>query len=194
MALDTPENKEETMLARFNKVASPSDDKRITALGKWVRRIKIDELAQIINVLKGDIRLVGPRPQLPMEVARYTSEETNILNVKPGITDIASIVFSDQGDLLKNAQNPYLLYVQIERPWKSRLALLYVEHASFWLDVRILFYTFTNLFARKWTLKALARIVERWPSDVQNLPKIVARIIPLYPYSVPGAKEIIKKL
>ncbi|MDR0647475.1 MAG: sugar transferase [Puniceicoccales bacterium] len=188
------EDENETTLERLNKIASPNDDERITSIGRLVRRIKIDEFAQIINVLKGDIKLVGPRPQLPIEVSRYTNLEKNILNVKPGITDISSIVFADQGDILKNIENPYLLYAQIELPWKSRLALLYVQHASFWLDIRLIFYTFTNMFARRWTLRRLSHIVEKWPSDVKDLPKIVGRSIPLYPYPVPGSSDIITKL
>ena len=174
--------------------STANDDPRITPIGKVVRKFKLDELTQIINVLRGDINIVGPRPQVEIEVRRYTDEEKKILNVKPGISDISSIVFSDEGDILNGAKDPDLLYAQIERPWKSRLALLYVEHASFWLDLRIMFYTFTNIFARRWTLGHLSKIVSQWTYDVADLPEIVARKKALYPYPVPGANDIIRQL
>jgi len=174
--------------------STANDDPRITPIGKIVRKFKLDELAQIINVVKGDINLVGPRPQVENEVKRYTAEEKRMLTVKPGITDISSIVFSDEGDILDGSEDPDLLYAQIERPWKSRLALMYIDHASFLLDLKLMFYTFTNSFARKWTLNKLSEIVKTWPCDVQDLADIVARRIPLYAYPVPGAIEIIKKL
>jgi len=174
--------------------STANNDPRIIPIGRIVRKFKIDELAQIINVLKGDMNIVGPRPQVKTEVNRYTSVERAILNVKPGITDIASIVFSDEGDILNGAKDPDLLYAQIERPWKSRLALLYVEHASVWLDLRLMFYTFTNMFARKWTLDKLSKIVRQWEFDVEDLPEIVARRKNLYAYPVPGASEVIQNL
>lgn len=173
--------------------STANDDPRITPIGKVVRKFKLDELAQIINVLKGDINIVGPRPQVEIEVKRYTFEEKKILKVKPGITDISSIVFSDEGDILNGAKDPDLLYAQIERPWKSRLALLYIEHATFLLDLKIMFFTFTNIFARKWTLNQLSKIVKKWPCDV-DLSEIVARRIPLYAYPVPDSDKIVEKL
>ena len=170
--------------------STANDDPRITPIGKIVRKFKIDELAQIINILKGDMNIVGPRPQVETEVNRYTSVERTILSVKPGITDIASIVFADEGDILNGAKDPDLLYAQVERPWKSRLALLYVEHASVWLDLRLMFYTVTNMFARKWTLERLSKIVRQWEYDVEDLPEIVTRRKNLYAYPVPGASEV----
>lgn len=173
--------------------STANDDPRITPIGKIVRKFKLDEFAQIINVLKGDINIVGPRPQVEVEVNRYTTEERKIFSVKPGITDISSIVFSDEGSILNGSKDPDLLYAQIERPWKSRLALLYIEHASFFLDLKIMFFTFTNSFARKWTLNQLSKIVKKWPCDV-DLSEIVARRIPLYAYPVPGSDKIVEKL
>lgn len=171
-----------------------NDDPRITPIGRIVRRYKIDELPQIINVLKGDICIVGPRPQVKIEVNRYTSVERAILRVKPGITDISSIVIADLGNISNGEKNPDLFYAQIVRPWKSRLALLYVEHASVWLDLRLVFYTVTNMFARRWTLNKLSKIVYQWEYDVEDLPEIVARRKNLYAYPVPGMKEIIQRL
>ena len=174
--------------------STANDDPRITPIGKIVRKFKIDDLAQIINVLKGSMNIVGPRPQVETEVNRYTSVERAILNVKPGITDIASIVFSDEGDILNGAKDPDLLYAQIERPWKSRLALLYIENVSVWLDLRLMFYTVTNMFAKKWTLDKLSKIVRQWKYDAEDLPEIVARRKSLYAYPVPGEMEITQEL
>ena len=97
-----------------NKIDSTkSDDPRITKVGRFVRKFKIDELGQIINVIKGDMSLVGPRPQVSRDVDLYSDEEKLLLSVKPGITDFASIVFSDEGEILEGADDPDLLYNQI---------------------------------------------------------------------------------
>ncbi len=177
---------------KYKADTTANDDPRITPIGRIVRRYKIDELPQIVNVLKGDICIVGPRPQVETEVNRYTSVERGILKVKPGITDISSIVIADLGNISNGVKDPDLFYAQIVRPWKSRLALLYVEHASIWLDLRLMFYTFTNMFARKWTLDKLSKIVRQWKYDVKDLPEIVARRKNLYAYSVPGADKIVE--
>ncbi|MDR2769725.1 MAG: sugar transferase [Puniceicoccales bacterium] len=179
---------------RYKIDSTANDDPRITPIGQWVRRFKVDELAQIINVIKGDMNWVGPRPQVPIEVNRYTDVEKDILTVKPGITDLASIVFSDEGEILEGATNPDLVYAQIERPWKSRLALLYIQHTSLWLDIRLIFFTFTNSFARSWTLKHLSDIVKMWSSDVPNLYQVVLRKHPLQPYPIPGCNDVIVDL
>ena len=84
---------------------------------------KVDEIFQLLNVIKGDMDLVGPRPNVVRDVELYTKEEMKILSVLPGITDFSSIVFSDEGDILKGSNNPDLEYNKIIRPWKSRLAL-----------------------------------------------------------------------
>lgn len=174
--------------------STATDDPRITPVGKWVRRFKIDELTQIINVVKGDMNLVGPRPQVKIEVDRYTAVEKGILKAKPGITDLASIVFSDEGDILEGAENPDLLYAQIERPWKSRLALLYVKKQSLYLDLKIMFFTFTNIFARRWTLNHIYKIVQSLQPDDSLLLRMVSRSEPLLAYPPPGSNEIIQKL
>ena len=179
---------------KYKADTTANDDPRITPIGRIVRRYKIDELPQIVNVLKGDICIIGPRPQVETEVNRYTSVERGILNVKPGITDISSIVIADLGSISNGTKDPDLFYAQIVRPWKSRLALLYIEHASVWLDLRLMLYTFTNFFARKWTLDKLSKIVHQWKYDVEDLPEIVAQRKSLYAYPVPGADKIIEAL
>ena len=111
--------------------STAGDDKRITPIGRLVRKLKLDELSQLWNVLKGDMSLVGPRPNVPREVALYTSDENKLLEIRPGITDLSSIIFADEGDILHGAEDPDLRYHQIIRPWKSRLGLLYVKKTGF---------------------------------------------------------------
>ena len=86
--------------------STSSDDKRITWIGRFIRKIKLDEITQLWNVLIGDMSLVGPRPNVERDVAIYTEEELHLLDVRPGITDFSSIVFSDEGDILKGSLNP----------------------------------------------------------------------------------------
>ena len=108
--------------------STAKSDRRITPVGRFVRAYKLDEIMQLWNVLQGDMSLVGPRPEVQKTgVSLYTAQEKRVLTVRPGITDLASIVFADEGDILDGSHNPELLYNQIIRPWKSRLALLCIE-------------------------------------------------------------------
>ena len=115
--------------------STSNNDQRITPVGKIIRRYKLDELVQLWNVLKGDMSLVGPRPNVKAEVDLYTDVEKELLSVKPGITDLSSIVFSDEGKILENKEDPDLTYNQLIRPWKSRFGLIYIKHQSILLDV-----------------------------------------------------------
>ena len=114
--------------ADLNKIDSTSlNDSRITVVGNIIRKYKIDELAQLINVLNGSMSLVGPRPNVKRETDLYTLQEKLILSVKPGITDFSSIVFSDEAEILEGKEDPNISYNQLIRPWKSRLAIIYVK-------------------------------------------------------------------
>ncbi|QWE12824.1 sugar transferase [Polynucleobacter sp. AP-Titi-500A-B4] len=120
-----------SMVANAEKTGVNStsiNDSRITSIGRVIRRYKLDEVMQLINVLKGDMSLVGPRPQVRDGVNFYNEYEMNLLLLRPGITDLASIIFADEGDILKNSTDPDADYNLIIRPWKSRYALLYVNH------------------------------------------------------------------
>lgn len=128
--------------------STAGDDKRITPVGHWIRQWKLDELSQLWNVVQGDMSLVGPRPNVPREVKNYTEAELGLLDIRPGITDISSIVFSDEGEILMGAEDPDLKYHQIIRPWKSRLGLLYVQQSRLIVDLKIIFLTITNTFQR----------------------------------------------
>ena len=108
--------------------STKSDDMRITKVGSIVRKFKLDELSQLINVLNGTMSFVGPRPQVQRDVDLYTNKEKIILSARPGITDFSSIVFSDEGDILEGSEDPDLSYNQLIRPWKSRLAIFYINN------------------------------------------------------------------
>jgi lipopolysaccharide/colanic/teichoic acid biosynthesis glycosyltransferase len=136
-----------------------ASDQRITPLGHFIRRWKLDEVMQLWNVLKGDMSLVGPRPNTLNAVAHYTSKEHGLLNVKPGMTDFSSIVFSDEGDIIKGAADPDAAYDQLIRPWKSRLGLLYAEKRSLWLDLRLIWLTLVAIADKARALGSLQVIL-----------------------------------
>ena len=130
-----------TMVANADKIGGPStsdDDPRVTRVGHVLRRYKLDELPQFINVLKGQMSLVGPRPEVPAEVALYSPEQCKLLTVRPGITDWASMKFHNEGEILKGSTDPHRAYQERIRPEKIRLGLEYVNRQSFIVDIRIL--------------------------------------------------------
>lgn len=133
-----------TMVENADKIGGPStseDDPRITRVGRVLRKYKLDELPQLINVLKGEMSIVGPRPEVPSEVETYTEEERRILSVKPGITDWASIAFRNEGEILAGSEDPHQTYREKIKPEKLRLALKYVDEISFRTDMKIIFQT-----------------------------------------------------
>jgi lipopolysaccharide/colanic/teichoic acid biosynthesis glycosyltransferase len=167
-------------------VNSTSDnDKRITKLGNFLRKYKIDEIMQIINVIKNDMSFVGPRPNVESDVNLYSEEEEKLLAVKPGITDFSSIVFSDEGEILSRSINPDYDYNRLIRPWKSKLGLLYIKKNNFFLDIILLFLTFFNLINRNKTLKIISLILKKLNAD-KELFEIVLRKDTLKPSNAPG--------
>lgn len=171
--------------------STAGDDKRITPVGMLIRKLKLDEVGQLWNIVRGDMSFVGPRPNVSREVALYTNQEKHLLDVKPGITDIASIVFSDESVILYGSQNPDLRYNQIIRPWKSRLGLLYVQNQSIWLDLKIVFWTATSFFYRQWTLKRLSQIVNKLCGEAE-LAEVCLRSRPLTAKPPPGENQIVQ--
>lgn len=137
-----------TMVVNADKIGGPStsdDDPRVTKIGHVLRRYKLDEIPQLFNVLKGEMSLVGPRPEVAAEVALYSPEERNLLNVAPGITDWASIRFHNEGEILKGSADPHRAYQEKIRPEKIRLGLEYVQKHSFRVDLQILLSTLSTL-------------------------------------------------
>ena len=128
-------------------------DKRITPIGIFLRKYKLDEIPQLINIFLGQMSFVGPRPNVERETSLYTLEESKLLNHEPGLTDIASIVFSDEANILSKFDDPDIAYNQLIRPYKSRLGIICIENLDFKLYIKIVFLTFTNLLDRAYTLK-----------------------------------------
>ena len=123
-------------------------DPRITRSCYFIRKYKLDELPQLINVLLGDMSLVGPRPEVHRYVDMYTDEQLHVLDVRPGITDMASIKYRNENELLADAADPEEYYVNVIMPDKLRINLEYVRHHSFWFDLKLIFSTFREIVAR----------------------------------------------
>jgi lipopolysaccharide/colanic/teichoic acid biosynthesis glycosyltransferase len=138
-----------------------ADDARITPLGQFVRRYKLDELPQLWNVIAGDMSLVGPRPNTIKAVASYTSVERGLLAARPGITDLSSIIFSDEGEIIKDAADPDAAYDRLIRPWKSELGLLYVRHAGLALDLKLIWLTVLAIVDKPGALRRIVPIVRQ---------------------------------
>ena len=121
-------------------------DSRITRMGYFIRKYKIDELPQLWNVLKGDMSLVGPRPEVKKYVDLYTEEQCRVLSVRPGITDYASIEYVDENEILGKADNPDRVYVEEIMPAKIKLNMRYIENRSLKEYFKIIGLTFINIF------------------------------------------------
>ena len=132
------------MVFEADKLGGPStalNDPRITSIGRFLRSTKLDELPQLINVVKGEMSLVGPRPQVLYYTKKYTKEEVLILSMRPGVTDLASLFFYDMDSVLGNTNVDKKYETEVE-PIKNKLRIKYVKEASFMLDIRILIETF----------------------------------------------------
>ena len=116
-------------------------DPRITALGRILRKCKLDELPQLWNVLVGDMSFVGPRPEIPRYVAHYTGEQNAVLTLKPGITDLATLEFRNEEELLRTAADTEKFYVEYCVPRKIKLNLAYADTANVWEDIKIILRT-----------------------------------------------------
>lgn len=167
-----------------------ANDMRITRVGQMIRKYKLDEITQLWNVLRGDMSLVGPRPNVKRETDLYTAFEKKLLSVRPGITDISSIVFSDEGEILKDKADPDIAYNQLIRPYKSRLGVFYIDHASFMLDLKLVFLTAVAIVSREKALKGVQTLLQDLGCDA-DLMKVAARTEPLQPAPPPGASEIV---
>jgi lipopolysaccharide/colanic/teichoic acid biosynthesis glycosyltransferase len=124
-------------------------DRRITPVGRLLRKTKLDELPQFLNVLWGQMSLVGPRPEVPRYVRMYSRKQMRVLSVKPGLTDPATIAFRNEESILARYDDPEKAYVEEIMPEKLKLNLAYIEKASFFGDLTILFKTFIKLFDRR---------------------------------------------
>lgn len=167
-----------------------ANDRRITPVGHFIRRYKLDELTQLWNVLRGDMSLVGPRPNVKRETDLYTPLEKRLLEVRPGITDISSIVFSDEGDILKDQDDPDIAYNQLIRPGKSLLGLFYIDHRSSALDLRLIGLTLVAVVSRERALDGVRSVLEQLGAD-PALVELARRRQPLRPMPPPGALKVV---
>lgn len=140
-----------TMVANaeaLGKQITADGDQRITRIGKFLRKYKLDEFPQLFNVLKGEMSIVGPRPEVPTYVALYTPEQRGVLEVPPGITDLASIHFRNESELLANTPNPEQAYIQAIMPRKLELNSQYIAQASLGFDLAIILQTLWRVVAQ----------------------------------------------
>ena len=139
------------------------DDPRLTPSGRFIRRLKLDELSQLVNVLLGQMSLVGPRPEVVDKVERYSDDERRVLAVRPGITDWASIWNSDEGAVVAGAPDPDEAYEKVIRPTKLKLQLDYCRNRSFATDLKIILFTLIKILRRGF----VPRELEQYPTFEQ---------------------------
>jgi lipopolysaccharide/colanic/teichoic acid biosynthesis glycosyltransferase len=160
-------------------------DRRVTPVGAFVRRYKLDEFVQLWNVLKGDMSFVGPRPNVEAGIRLYTSEERRLLTVRPGITDFASIVFSDEGEILRPYADADTAYDRLVRPWKSRLGLFYVDERSLLVDLILIWITAISVISRRQALRMVEMELRRLGAP-EDLIQVAGRTGKLLPVDPPG--------
>lgn len=170
--------------------STANNDMRITRIGALVRKFKLDELTQLINVVKGDMSLVGPRPNVKRETDLYTAEEKHLLSVRPGITDLASIVFSDEGDILEGSTDPDLDYNQLIRPGKGYLGLFYIGKRTTALDIRVMWLTAMAIINKPKALAGVINILQNHDAP-DDLIELARRKVPLTPTPPPGATHVV---
>ena len=170
--------------------STSSNDKRITSVGRFIRKYKLDELSQLWNVLIGDMSLVGPRPNVKRETDLYTTQEKLLLTVKPGITDFSSIVFSDEGDILKDQVDPDIAYNQLIRPGKSILGIFYIKNISISIDLKLMFLTAIAIISKENALKGVFSLLRKMKADA-IIVQIASREKDLVHMPPPGATNIV---
>jgi lipopolysaccharide/colanic/teichoic acid biosynthesis glycosyltransferase len=150
-----------SMVVNADKIGGSStsgEDPRVTRSGRFIRRYKLDELSQLINVLKGNMSLVGPRPEILSYTSKYEGKYLEILSVRPGITDWASIWNADEGGVLAGARDPDRAYEILIQPTKLELQLRYVSERTFWQDLKIIAYTIRRIVDPSFSPRELATV------------------------------------
>lgn len=170
--------------------STSANDNRITPVGHFVRKYKIDELPQLYNVIKGEMSLVGPRPQVERGVADYTEVERGLLDVRPGITDFASIVFADEGEILRDSTDPDLDYDRLIRPWKSRMGLFYAANRSVRTDLKLIQLTVLSGIDRRKALDGVQELLQELGADPEVV-RVAGRNDPLVPFPPPGSDTVV---
>lgn len=130
---------------KFGELTVGTADSRITSVGRFLRKFKLDEIPQLINVLKGEMSIVGPRPEVPKYVNLYSVEQLKVLSVRPGLTDLASIEYINENEILGRSGNPEKEYIETIIPKKLELGIKYIENQSFSGDIKLIFKTFSKI-------------------------------------------------
>ena len=178
--------------ADSNGVDSTSEnDPRITKIGLLIRKYKIDEIPQLINILLGQMSFVGPRPNVKRDTDLYTKEEMKILYIKPGLTDFSSIVFSDESQILANVKDPDISYHQLIRPGKNKLCLFYLKRNNILIDVFIILFTLISIFSKRYSLILVCILLNKLGAP-RELIDIASRKYKLVPTAPPGSDMITK--
>lgn len=133
---------------KFGLITVGGRDPRVTRSGYYIRKYKLDEFPQLINVFLGDMSLVGPRPEVRKYVDMYTPEQMRVLKVRPGITSLASIRYRNENDILAASEDPDRTYIEQVMPDKLAIDLEYVDHATLWNDIKLIFSTFREIFTK----------------------------------------------
>lgn len=170
--VDFPMIKLRSMVVGADMIGGSSaakSDARITGFGRFLRRWKLDELPQFLNVLAGQMSIVGPRPNVRVGgVDGYTAEEMGLLAMRPGLTDLASIVFADEAEILEAEPDADAAYNRLIRPWKCRLGLLYIERRSVGADLLIASLTAVAMVARPAALSLIDLLLRRWGANAST--------------------------
>lgn len=146
------------------RMITVGDDPRITRAGRFLRKFKLDELPQLFNVVKGEMSLVGPRPEVPRYVEFYPEEiRTQVLSIRPGITDIASILYKDENTVLGDATDPEATYVTVVLPEKLKHYVRYVSERTLWLDFKIILMTLREISREGSLVREAGRKPEKEP-------------------------------
>ena len=130
---------------KLGQLTVGASDSRITGIGKILRKFKLDEIPQLLNVLKGEMSIVGPRPEVPKYVNLYSQEQLKVLSVRPGLTDLASIEYINENEILGKSDNPEKEYIKVIMPKKLELNIQYIENQSFFGDIGLIFRTFGKI-------------------------------------------------
>lgn len=142
---------------RGNKLLTVGNDTRVTSCGRFLRKSKLDELPQLLNVLIGEMSLVGPRPEVPYFVQKYPADIRDVvLSVPPGITEIASIEYLNEGDLMQTASDPEKMFIEEILPIKLSYSVRYVLTRNLWLDFKIIIATLVAIINHDWAKKMIA--------------------------------------
>ncbi len=178
---------------RFGINTTSKNDFRLLTVGKLIRKFKIDELLQFWNVLFGDMEVIGPRPQIQQEVNLYTDIEKDLLSVRPGISDISSIVFYDLDEIVKDYKDTNLAYNQLIRPWKSRFGIFYIKNKNLWINFLIIIITIISTVSHKFALRLVYILLRKLNADPELL-KISLRNATLKPLPPPGLNKYLDSL